>query len=152
MSTTLAKPRARGATAKNPLLRLRQEIDALMARFEETDQNELFPCSFTPTLDLSETADAFELRMDIPGVQASEIDVQVHGNTVTLSGARGEEKSEEGKTFHRLERHCGTFSRTVTLPSQVKAAEVTATYASGVLTVSLPKCDQEHPRRIEVKA
>lgn len=151
MSTTLAKPRIRSAPAKSPLLTLREDMNELMARFWEGEQNELFASTFSPAADLSETDKQFELRMDLPGMQANEIDVQVHGNTVTLSGARKEEKSEKGKMFHRLERHSGVFARTITLPCHVKEQEVTAEYAGGVLTVTLPKCEQRRAHRVEVK-
>lgn len=151
MSMTLAKPRVRTISAKPPLLMLRGEMDEWIARYWEGEQNQLFSRSFAPTLDLSETDERFELQMDIPGMQASDIEVQVHGNTVTLSGSRKEEKSDQGKTFHRLERRTGAFSRTISLPCEVSEEKVTAEYAEGVLTVRLPKCDPPRARRVEVQ-
>jgi HSP20 family protein len=100
---------------------------------------------------LSESDNAFEIRVDIPGMEAKDIDVQVHGNTVTLSGQRKEEKEEKGKTFHRIERRSGSFSRTLTLPCAVNEDEVAADYTQGVLNVKLPKCEEAQSKRIAVK-
>ena len=58
---------------------------------------------------MSETEDTISLRMDLPGVAPNEIDVQVSGNQLTVSGERKEEQEENGKTFHRIERRYGRF-------------------------------------------
>lgn len=152
MSTVTTKPRSEtAAISKNPLQALRHEMEELMNRFWDGDQQELLSSSFTPKLDLSETDNAYEVRMDVPGMQAKDIDVQVHGNVVTLSGSRKEEKTEKGRTFHRVERRSGSFSRTLSLPCDIKEDEVAAEYTGGVLTVVLPKCEKERARRIAVK-
>lgn len=74
------------------------------------------PALFAPALDVAEKDNCFELHMDIPGMETKDIDIQVQGNTVTVTGSRKEEKEEKGKTFYRIERLSGSFSRTVTLP------------------------------------
>lgn len=152
MSTTVAKPRSQSISPRSPFSTLRQEMEDMLSRFWEGNQTELMTGTFSPSVDLSETDNAYELRMDIPGMEAKDIDVQVHGNVVTLSGTRKEEKTEKGKTFHRVERRTGSFSRTMTLPCAIKEDEVAAEYISGVLTVALPKCEQERARKITVKA
>jgi HSP20 family protein len=68
-----------------------------------------------------------------------------------LSGQRKEEKEEKGKTYHRLERRTGSFSRMLTLPCEVNADEVAAEYAQGVLTVKLPKCEEAKSKKVAVK-
>lgn len=105
-----------------------------------------------PKVDLVETDNAYEASVDLPGMQAKDIDVQVHGNTITISGTRKEEKSEKGRTFHYSERRSGSFARTLTLPCAVKEDEVAAEYTEGVLKVVLPKCEQERARRVSVKS
>ena len=150
-STAVAKPRTQSLAPKSPFLALRQEMEDLMSRFWEGNQQELFTGAFTPSLDLSEAENAYEVRMDVPGMDAKDIDVKVHGNVVTLSGSRKEERTEKGKTFHRLERRSGAFSRTLSLPCDIKEDEVAAEYTNGVLSVTLPKCDKERARRIDVK-
>jgi HSP20 family protein len=104
-----------------------------------------------PSLDLAETAASVEVRMDIPGMEAKDIDIQVNGNLLTISGERKEEHEEKGKTFHRVERRVGSFSRTVTLPCPVREEVVDAQYKSGILTVKLPKTEEAKAKKITVK-
>jgi HSP20 family protein len=105
----------------------------------------------TPALDMSETDTAIDVRMDLPGITAKDIDIQVNGNLLTVSGERKEEKEEKGKTFHRVERSYGSFSRTVTLPGAVNESEVAAEYKDGVLTITLPKTEESKAHKIKVK-
>ena len=152
MSTTASKQRrCEAPTARNPFAMLRYEMDDLISRFWDGEKENWFAAPFTPSVDLTESTDAFEIRMDIPGLDAKDIDVQVHGNIVTLSGQRKEEKEEKGKTFHRLERRTGSFARTLTLPCEVNEAEVAAEYTQGVLTVKLPKCEEAKSKKVAVK-
>jgi HSP20 family protein len=102
-------------------------------------------------LDVAETEKSLEIHMDLPGVTAKDIDIQVNGNLLTISGERKEEKEEKGKTFHRVERSYGSFSRTVTLPCDVNENEVAAEYKDGVLTIKLPKTEESKAHKIKVK-
>jgi HSP20 family protein len=111
----------------------------------------LFGANYVPALDVAEKQNSFELRMDVPGMEAKDLDIKVQGNTVTVSGHRKEEKEEKGKTFHRTERRSGSFSRTITLPCNITEKEVAAEYTNGVLTVVLPKCEEAKGHKIQVK-
>jgi len=127
-------------------------MDDLISRFWDGDQETGWLAgTFAPSVDLVESENAFEITMDIPGLEAKDIDVQVHGSTVTLSGQRKEEKEEKGKTYHRIERRRGSFSRTVSLPCHVNEDEVAAEYSKGVLIVKLPKCEEEVAKKVAVK-
>ena len=154
MSTTLTKsPTQVPASPRNPLTLLRQEVDDLINRFWDGEQEaSWFKGAFAPAADLIEEANAFEVRMDIPGMDAREVDVQVHGNVLTVSGKRSEEPEKKGRTFRRVERRSGDFSRTLLLPCNVNENEVAAEYNQGVLTVKLPKCDEAKAKKIKVKA
>lgn len=134
----------------DPWTAMRQEMNDLMSSFWNSN---LSPStvSFSPAMDVVEKDNSYELRMDVPGLDAKDIDIQVQGNTVTVSGQRKEEKEEKGKTFHRIERRSGSFSRTITLPCPVSEKEVAAEYTNGVLNVVLPKCEKARPSRIAVK-
>jgi len=104
-----------------------------------------------PSLDLSETPETVDVRMDAPGLKPENIDIRVEGNLLTVTGRREEQKEEKNRTYHRIERATGTFSRTVTLPSEVDAAKVEAQYRDGVLTVMMPKSTKAHTQKITVK-
>lgn len=74
--------------------------------------------------------------MDLPGIKSKDIDIQLNDNYLTISGQRAEEKEEKeerGRTYHRAERHSGSFSRSVTLPCEVGEDKVTAEFKDGVL-------------------
>ncbi len=103
-----------------------------------------------PSLDLTESEGAVEVRVDLPGIKPEEIDVKVSDNLLTVSGTRKEEKEEKGKTYHHVERYQGTFSRTVALPCCVDEGKVDAQYKDGVLTVKMPKTEAAKCRKIKV--
>jgi HSP20 family protein len=100
---------------------------------------------------MTESDVALEIRMDVPGIKAKDIDIQLNGNIITISGQREEEKEEKGKTYHRIERRSGSFSRTLTLPCSVSQDEVVADYRDGVLTVTLPKSEESKAHKVKVK-
>ena len=89
--------------------------------------------------------------MDILGMESKDIDIQVNANILTVSGERKEEHEEKGKTYHRVERRVGAFSRSVALPCPIKEDAVDAQYKNGILTIKLPKTDDAMARKITVK-
>lgn len=156
MTTTLTKSRPAeapiaAAPPRNPWSMLRSEMDDLLARFWNGEEAG-FAHAFAPALDLSETPNAFALRMDIPGMEAKDIEIQVRGNTVTVSGQRKEEREDKTSAFHRIERRRGSFWRTISLPCDVNEDEVAAEYAKGVLNLTLPKSDVAKGKKIAVKS
>ena len=158
MSTT-SLTRQQSATpsvrTSDPFSMLRQEMNDLFSNFWSSNGNgngiSAFKMAMAPALDVSEKDNSFEIHMDIPGIESKDVDVQVLGNTVTISGSRKDEKEEKGKTFHRIERSSGSFSRTVTLPCEVNEKEVAAEYTNGVLSVILPKSESAKPKKVNVK-
>ena len=106
---------------------------------------------FHPEVDVEESEDAVRLYVDLPGVDRESIDVQLTGDTLTLSAERKYSKPENATVIHR-ERHFGNFQRSFTLSVPVQIEKVDAQYRDGVLTVTLPKTEAVRPRKIEVKA
>jgi HSP20 family protein len=154
MSTTLASPKYRAkseAPKRDTLSVIRGEMDELLGRIWNGCEEGWFSGVFSPAADLAETDNAYQVRIDIPGMNAADIDVQVHRNLLTISGQRRDEKEENGKTFHRVERRSGKFSRSLTLPANVNENEVAAEYDQGVLTVMLPKCEDAVSKKVAVK-
>lgn len=155
MSNALTKRVSRALRpffARDPFSGFQKEMDDLMSRIQaDWDGNGLAELT-APSVDLSETDDALQIRMDVPGVKAEEINIEVTGNTIRISGEHKEEKEEKGKTFHRLERTSGSFSRTLALPAAVKEDQVTAECADGILTIKLPKTEVAKTQKVPVKA
>ena len=136
---------------RDPFTALRDEMKELRAQLAGDGDEGWFAGAMAPALDMSETDTAIDVRMDLPGITAKEIDIQVNGNMLTVAGERKEEKEEKGKTFHRVERLYGNFSRSVTLPCSVNEDEVAAEYKDGVLTIKLPKAEEAKAHKIKVK-
>jgi HSP20 family protein len=129
----------------------RKEMDDLFANFWGPTSNTWLAANLSPAVDLSEQENAFVMKVDIPGLESKDLNVQVHGNTVTVSGQRQEEKESKDKTFYRMERRQGSFSRSINLPCNINEDEVAAEYVNGVLTLTLPKAESSKAKKISVK-
>jgi HSP20 family protein len=103
-------------------------------------------------VNLVESADGFEVTVDLPGVKPEDVQVEVHEGQLIVSGERKSEAKTEGKTFHRVERRYGAFRRVLGLPTAVNDQAITADYSDGVLKVHLPKSEKVKPTRIQVNA
>jgi HSP20 family protein len=104
-----------------------------------------------PLLNVTQDADNFYVRAELPGVAASDLKVTTEKNQLTIKGARTFEREKDGVSYHRREREEGTFSRSVALPGPFDAERTSAHYVDGVLTVVLPKAEESKPRNITVK-
>ncbi|MEQ1853102.1 MAG: Hsp20/alpha crystallin family protein [Chthoniobacteraceae bacterium] len=106
---------------------------------------------WSPALDAHEDKDKYTVSLDVPGLKKDDIKVSVHDGVLTVSGERRGEKDVKEGTVHRTERYYGKFSRSVSLPVEVRADKVSATYKEGVLTVEIPKAEEAKPKTVEVK-
>ena len=105
-----------------------------------------------PPVNLHETADAFILRAELPGVAPEDIDVSLEGSTVTLSGQRKiDYAAGDGTAVHRRERQSGHFRRAFELPAQFDVDKAEAVHRAGILELRLPKTPDARPRQIAVQ-
>ncbi len=105
-----------------------------------------------PPVNLFSNADGVLVTTELPGVKPEELDISVNGDLLTLKGARVEEKIGEQDVWHRRERFSGKFTRTVQLPFRVDPNAVAATFSKGVLSISLPRAEEDKPKKISIKA
>jgi HSP20 family protein len=154
MNTTLPSRISHGLSVlrRDPFRALQEEVDDLLNRFSKDFDADWMTRPFAPAADLTETAEAVQVRIDVPGMDAKDIDIEVRGNQLYVTGERKEEKEEKGKTWHRMERRTGSFSRTIGLPCAVRDERAKADYANGVLTVTLPKTEEARPHKVKVGA
>ncbi|HOB73973.1 MAG TPA: Hsp20/alpha crystallin family protein [Phycisphaerae bacterium] len=136
---------------------LRREIDEMFDRFLRdpfgaTGLAEMFG-GWTSGLrtDLSESDDEVVVRVELPGVEARDVDINVTGDMLTISGEKKEEHEEKQRNYHYVERQFGKFHRSIQLPGYVDPDKVDASFKNGVLTVKIAKRPDAKPRRIEVK-
>ena len=106
---------------------------------------------WAPRVDIAETDKAFVIKAEIPEVNKEDVKVTVDNGVLTIRGERKQEKEEEGKKFHRIERFYGSFTRTFTLPDNVDETKVTASFTDGMLNLQIPKTEKAKPRAIEVR-
>mgnify|MGYP006279013747 CR=1 FL=1 len=104
-----------------------------------------------PALNLWADEDSVIVRAELPGVNPDDLDVSVDNGDLTLSGSRTRDELPEGATYHRQERNYGRFTRTIHLPYKIEAEEVDATMHNGVLTLTLPRAEEDKPKRIKIK-
>jgi len=151
MSGTMTprKPAGNHAWGSDVLPNLRDTLETLLSKVWE-DQPHAW-AAFHPLLDVVESGKAIEVRIDLPGVNPEDIDISLNRSQLTVRGERHEEKHEKGKRAHRIERRMGEFSRTFPLPCPVNEEEVVAEHRDGILTITLPKTEEDRSRRIKVK-
>ncbi|PSB13610.1 molecular chaperone [filamentous cyanobacterium CCP1] len=106
--------------------------------------------SFVPAAELHETPDAIHLHVELPGMDAKALDVQVMAEAVSISGTRKAEHTEEKGGTIRSEFRYGTFQRVIPLPARVQNDKVEAEYKDGILRLTLPKVEAEKNKIVKV--
>jgi HSP20 family protein len=128
-------------------------MEDMMRRMIEGDvdggENSL---SFAPSLNVAETEGGYEVTVDLPGMKPEEVNVEFKEDALWITGERKHESEEKGKTFHRVERHYGSFRRIIRLGTDVNPESINANYKEDVLTITAAKNEAARPRRIEVRA
>ncbi len=107
---------------------------------------------WSPAFDIAEDAKSFAIALEVPGVKAEEIKIEVDGNHLTISGEKKTETDRVTDRVLRFERRFGSFSRAFVLPDTVDSSGIQAVAKDGVLRVSLPKVARPEPRVIPVAA
>jgi len=102
-----------------------------------------------PPLNIFRKDDGFVLVAEVPGINRSDLEIQVKGRTIRLSGSKLVQYPEEA-SVHRRERLQGRFDRSITLPMEVDQDGVTAECRNGILAVMLPQAERDKPRSIRI--
>src|SRR6202451_3407960 len=129
---------------------LRNRLNPLFGGLSTETENPVTPASFTPAVDVYEDDKKVVLKLELPGLEEKDLDVNVEKNTLTVKGERKFENEEKEENFHRIERRYGNFYRAFTLPTTVDTESVVASYNAGVLKVELTKKPEAQPKQIKV--
>jgi HSP20 family protein len=134
--------------------RLRDEMDRLWQDFFGPGRRALRPLAeeWIPPVDISDTADKVTVRVEVPGMDAKDIDISLSGDILTIKGEKKAGKEEKGENFYLVERSYGSFARSLRLPAVVEADKIEATYKQGVLTITCPKKEEVKAKQITIKA
>jgi HSP20 family protein len=110
--------------------------------------------AWTPSVDIAEKENMFEVTADLPGIDEKNIEVKLSGGILTVKGTREEHKEERKKDYYLSERQFGAFERSFQVPESVDSEKIDAHFKNGVLTVSLPKKPEavKAEKKINIKA
>lgn len=103
-----------------------------------------------PPVNIWNNAEKSYLTAELPGIDPGKLEITVQNNTVTLRGSREPLELQAGEEWLRRERQTGSFVRSFGLPFNVDPDQVSARYEHGVLTVTLPRIEEEKPRKITI--
>jgi HSP20 family protein len=140
---------------RNPLFPFhpfQSELDRVLGGLLPATGGELQERGPQVEVDLRETDEEVLVRAEVPGIQPDELEVQVHGDVLTIAGEKKDDRETEEGGWRVTERRFGSVRRQLRLPADVDASKVTAEAKNGVLTLHLPKTQAAQPRKIEVKS
>lgn len=112
----------------------------------------VWSADWTPAVDIKEEDGQFLVNVDVPGVDAKDIDVSMHDGNLIIKGERKSEKKEDKKDYHRVERSYGSFYRSFRLPDTANPEKVSATVSDGVLNISIGKKKTAKAHKITVQS
>ena len=106
---------------------------------------------FLHSAEIKETDDEICLKLEVPGLEAKDLDIEVTEDAVAISGERKEETKSEEKGMKRSEFRYGRFERVIPLPARIQNDKVKAEYKDGVLNLTMSKSEEEKNKVIKVK-
>lgn len=105
---------------------------------------------FLPAVDIRETPEFLTITAELPGLDKKDVQITLENQVLTISGERHFEKETKDETCHRIERSYGGFSRSFTMPANLKTDKVDARFLNGVLTIQMPKTEETKPKKITI--
>lgn len=131
---------------------LRREMDDLWSRFLEGKPLAGFmPQGWAPSADISETKDKIIVKIDLPGLEAGDVQLSISGDLLTVKGEKKQEQEEKDEHHHYVERSYGAFQRSFRLPVEIDSDKVQAKFDKGVLRITLAKTARAKKKEIKVQ-
>ena len=144
-------------TLIEPLARLRNEVDRLFDDFPTRWPSARFTLPsgmLVPAVEMTETKEGYKLNVEVPGMDATDVEMHVEDGAILISGEKKERREEDEKGYSYSERSYGTFDRRIELPSSADAQGIKARVSNGVLEITVPKKAEAASKRtrIEIKS
>jgi len=141
-------------------LALQSDFEDLLKAFTEPfgGLRSRLPAAFqargTPPMNVSESENHFVVSLELPGLDVKDINVELMGNQLQISGERKWEEEKKGKEYHRVESQYGSFSRSLTLPENLRLdrESIEATFQKGILEIKVPKVEPTPAAKIAIKS
>ena len=135
-----------------------REMNSIQRQLNRLFDDTLIPANWNdfanfsqlPAAELTETEDALHLKLEVPGMEAKDLDVRVMADKVAIAGERKSETKTEENGRTRSEFSYGKFSRVIPLPAKIQNTNVTAEYKDGILNLTLPKSEEEKNKVVKV--
>ena len=142
----------RTPASATPVTQLRSNWDRLFDSFlDDFWGTPVNSSQYAPALDILETSDELVLQIEIPGVEAKDVEINLSGDVLSISGQKLDQSNEQRMRYHHAERRYGSFQRTVRLPMPVEPEHVQAESKNGLLVISLRKAESLRPKKISIK-
>jgi len=136
---------------RGDLASLHREMDDLFNSFFGGWPTTALEGRVWPAMDVSEDENEVVVTAEVPGCKADDVDIAVHGNTLSITGEKKQQQEKKEKGYYHLERSYGSFRRELTLPADVETAKVEAVCKDGVLSIKLPKAEKAKAIKVKVK-
>ncbi len=118
-------------------------FSSLMDKFFNDSMQRSGMSEFVPRVDVIENEKAFELHVEVPGMNKEDFNIEVNDNYLTVSGERKFSSEKNEKDFQSIETRYGSFSRSFTLPENVTSDKINAKYNNGILELTIPKDEKK---------
>ncbi len=122
---------------------LQAELNQLFYGPSSTQAKRSQAAAYVPAAELTETEDALLLKLELPGFNAEDLEIEVTAKSVSVKGDRKAEAIAEATGLRRSEFNYGRYERVIALPKRVQNTQVQATYKNGILALTLPKSEEE---------
>ncbi|WGV27134.1 Hsp20/alpha crystallin family protein [Halotia branconii] len=129
---------------------LQRQMNRLFDRLMPTDGEQRMGFAFTPAAELEETEDAIHLKLEVPGLEKQDLNIEATPEAISISGERKSETKTEENGVTRSEFRYGKFQRVIPLPSQIQNDKVQAEYQNGILRLTLPKAESEKHKTVKI--
>ena len=133
-----------------------QEMDQLQREmnrlFDVTSKERVFNAPNYPAINIWTNEDGQLISAEMPGIHPDDIDIDVTGDALSISGERKPDEVAKDANYHRRERSYGSFSRAIQLPFMVDTNKVEAYFKNGILMINLPRAEADKPKKITIKS
>ena len=138
-------------SAQDELDQMSPMLAHALGRRAQQGSGEATTTAWAPALDISERKDAYLVTVELPGVEAEDLDITLEDGLLTIQGERHFAHDSSEQQFHRVERRYGAFRRSITLPAHVMAEQIEASFEDGVLQILVPKAEEAKAKHIQVR-
>ena len=118
--------------------------------FKDSEQGNESLATWYPTTDIFETKDDYVFKLEVPGLEKDDINIEFNDNTLTIKGEKKEEKEVKDENYHRVERFSGSFSRRFTIPRETDGNKIKASMKDGILELRIPKVEEKKAKAIPI--